>query len=154
MDRGYILIDTSVMLEILNVPDKSNVHDDVIAEFKKKADAGCSFFIPLATIVETGNHIAQNGDGNQRLECARNFVKLIEKSLDGYAPFKILRFFNQDELRGWLQEFPDSAMRGKSFGDFSIQKDLARLHELNPREDISIWALDGHLDSYSLTGEQ
>ena len=154
MDKAYILIDTSVMLEILNVPGKAQVHDTVMDEFKKKADAGCSFFIPLATILESGNHIAQNGDGRQRLSCAKNFVELIEKSLDGESPFMLLKFFDQDDLRKWLQEFPVSASRKESFGDFSIQKDLVRLHELSPREDISIWTLDGHLNSYSIKGER
>ena len=151
---GYILIDTSVMLEILNVPNKAGKHITIMDEFRKKAKAGVTFFIPLATILETGNHIAQNGDGRQRLACAENFVDLVEKSLDGESPFKVLQFFDQEELRKWLQDFPASANRGESFGDLSIQKDLTRLHELKPREDISIWTLDGHLDSYSVNGER
>lgn len=154
MNKAYILIDTSVMLEILNVPGKAQKHDTVMDEFKNKVDADCSFFIPLATILETGNHIAQNGDGRQRLECAKKFVELIEKSLDGESPFQVLRFFDQAGLREWLQEFPDSANREESFGDLSIRKDLDRLHELKPREDIFIWTLDGHLDSYSIKGER
>ena len=153
MGMGYVLIDTSVMLEILNVPKKANDHDAIMAEFKKKVDAGGTFFIPLATIMETGNHIAQNGNGRQRLACARHFVNLVEKSLDGESPFMVLKFFDQKELRKLLQDFPASANRQESFGDLSIQKDLERLHELKPREDISIWTLDGHLDSYSLKGD-
>jgi len=154
MDKEYILIDTSVMVEILNVPNKSNNHDTIMSEFKKRAKDGCSFFIPLTTILETGNHIAQNGDGNLRRICANNFVNLVEKSLDGISPFKVLPFFNQEELRKWLKDLPDIAATGQSFGDFSIIKDMEKLHELNPREDISIWALDGHLDSYSIRGDR
>lgn len=154
MDKEYILIDTSVMVEILNVPQKANNPQKVMAQFIRKSKAGCSFFIPFATILETGNHIAQNGDGRQKYECARHFVDLIEKSLAGITPFRVLQFFTQKDLREWLQEFPNSAKRGESFGDFSIQKDLLRLHELSPREDISIWTLDGHLNSYSLKGEK
>ena len=154
MDKEYILIDTSVMLVILNVPNRANDYDNIMAQFKKKIDAGCSFFIPLATILETGNHIAQNGDGRQKYICAQRFVKLIEKSLVGITPFKVLQFFTQDDLREWLYEFPNSAKRSESFGDLSIQKDLFRLHEKNPREDISIWTLDGHFDSYSIKGEK
>jgi len=148
----YILLDTSIMLEILNVPNKASDHDTIMAQFKEKTVAGVTFFIPLATILETGNHVAQNGDGRQRFACAQNFVVLVEKSLDGESPFKVLQFFNQGELRKWLQDFPASANRGESFGDLSIQNDLNRLHELKPREDISIWTLDGHLDSYSIKG--
>lgn len=154
MKKEYILIDTSVLLEILNVPHKANIHDKVMSEFKEKADAGCSFFIPLATILETGNHIAQNGDGRQRLDCAENFVKLVEKTLDGESPFMVLNFFEQNDLRKWLRDFPSSANRAESLGDLLIQKDMNRLHELNPRESISIWTLDGHLDAYSISGER
>lgn len=151
---GYILIDTSVMLEILDVPDKASNHDTIIAEFKKKTDAGDIFFIPLATILETGNHIAQSGNGRQRFACAKIFVNLVEKSLEGESPFNLLQFFNHDGLREWLQDFPKSASRGESFGDLSIQKDMNRLHELNPREDIFIWTLDSHLRSYSISGDR
>lgn len=154
MVKKYILIDTSVLLEILNVPDRASNHDDFRAQFEEKIKAGCSFFIPLATILETGNHISQKGDGRQKYECARKFVILIEKSLAGITPFKVLQFFTQNDLREWLQEFPNSAKRGESFGDLSIQKDLFRLHEISPREDISIWTLDGHLKSYSIKGEK
>ena len=154
MNKAYILIDTSVMLEILDVPGKAHDHGTIMNEFKEKADADCSFFIPLATILETGNHIAQNGDGRQRLDSAIKFVKLIEKSIEGESPFKVLKFFDQGELRNWLQEFPESAKRKESFGDLSIRKDLDRLHELKPREDIFIWTLDGHLDAYSIKGER
>ena len=58
----YILIDTSVMLEILNVPNKARGHDTIMTQFRKKVDAGATFFIPLATILETGNHVAQYVD--------------------------------------------------------------------------------------------
>jgi hypothetical protein len=61
-------------------------------------------------------------------------------------------------MQKWINEFPNYAMRNDSrgkgigIGDFSILKDMEKLHQLYPRADISIWTSDGHLDAYSISG--
>ncbi|MDF5733562.1 MAG: hypothetical protein PUP92_37695 [Rhizonema sp. PD38] len=57
------LIDTSIFLELLNVPNYNQHRASVLEDFQTYAQAGCTFLLPMATILETGNHIAQNGDG-------------------------------------------------------------------------------------------
>jgi hypothetical protein len=48
----------------------------------------------VATILETGNHIAQNGDGNQRRICAEKFVDQVTQALEGKSPFTPINFSN------------------------------------------------------------
>ena len=55
--RRLELLDTSVLLEILEVPYESDRSVEVIEEFQAKCDAGVELQIPMATILETGSHI-------------------------------------------------------------------------------------------------
>jgi hypothetical protein len=130
------LIDTSIFLEILNVPQKASQSKLILQKLEEKIRDGESLFLPMATILETGNHIAQNGNGNQRRNCA-------EKS-----PFTLIYFLKQEDLQKWLSEFPDEAMRGSGLGDLSIIHDWKRLCVQNPSRRVYIWSLDNHLKSY------
>ncbi|MEL6471574.1 MAG: hypothetical protein AAFQ74_17755 [Cyanobacteria bacterium J06623_4] len=60
------LIDTSIFLNLLAVPNRSDSKEQVVQDFKAYFDAGDTLLLPMATVLETGNHIAQNGDGNTR----------------------------------------------------------------------------------------
>jgi hypothetical protein len=142
------LIDTSIFVEILDVPRMAADHEQVILELQAKIENEESLFLPMATILETGNHIAQNGDGGQRRACALNFVTQVEKALKGQSPFKPISFLEKEQLQQWLCEFPDSAMRGNSLGDLSIIHDFHRFCRQNPRREIRIWSLDNHLSSF------
>ncbi|GCL54629.1 hypothetical protein NIES3806_19720 [Microcystis aeruginosa NIES-3806] len=112
------LIDTSIFLEILNVPHKASQSELIFQELKEKIEAGESLFLPMATILETGNHIAQNGDGNQRRICAEKFVNQVTQALEGESPFTPINFLKQEDLQGWLKEFPDEAMQRRGLGTF------------------------------------
>lgn len=62
-------IDTSILLNILDVPDRNQNKDEVVKEFKTLIGSQTeTLILPLATIIETGNHIAHIGSGNVRRE--------------------------------------------------------------------------------------
>ena len=103
----------------------------------------------MATILETGNHIAQNGDGNQRRTCAEKFVNQVTQALEGKSPFTPINFLKKEDLQGWLKEFPDEAMGGRGLGDLSIIHDWQRICDQNPVRRVYIWSLDNHLNSYN-----
>lgn len=153
MNREYVIIDTSIFLELLNVPNKANNSEQVWKDFDDKSENGVVFFIPLAVIFETGNHIAQNGDGRQRRSCAEKFVFFVTKMLNAESPFHFIDFCDKEEISSWINEFPNYGSCGVTFGDFSILKDLKKLQEKFPNENISIWTLDKQLDSYSIKGK-
>jgi predicted nucleic acid-binding protein len=142
------LIDTSILVELLNIPNKANRTDEISRLLENKIKEGESLFLPMATILETGNHIAQNGDGDQRRTCAEKFVRQVQLALKGESPFKPIIFLRQEELQLWLDEFPASAMRGSGLGDLSIIHDFHRLCAQNRERRVYIWSLDKHLSAY------
>ncbi len=142
------LIDTSSFLEILNVPHKASQSELILQKLEEKIKAGESLFLPMATILETGNHIAQNRDGNQRRTCAGKFVNWVTQALEGESPFTPISFLKKEDLQGWLKEFPDEAMRGRGLGDLSIIHDWQKICDQNPSRRVYIWSLDKHLKGY------
>lgn len=152
-------IDTSVFLNILNVPGRNQQHDEVMKELKellKEKDKNV-FGLPFATIIETGNHIAHGGDGNQRREAAERFTKCIEKTINNKAPWQY--YGNQltsDDLKIISREFPNCAMRGEGFGDLSIIRAYEKYRDETPAiSKIRIWSIDRHLkNNYQETVER
>lgn len=142
------LMDTSVFVEILRVPGMDSHHAEVVEELEERITREDSLFLPMATILETGNHIGQHGDGRERRACAQRFVHQVAMALDGQSPFKPINFLEAEQLQAWLAEFPDHAGRGSGLGDLSIIHDWQRLCEQNPRRRVTIWSLDQHLAGY------
>jgi hypothetical protein len=142
------LIDTSVFLEILNVPGKSNRHAEMLKELEEKVKLGETLLLPMSTIIETGNHIAQNGDGRERRKSGMKFVVQLISAIDGKAPFSPMNFLESDQLRTWIDGFPDFAMRGIGLGDFLIVKEWEKSKSKFTRRRVYIWSKDQHLHSY------
>lgn len=147
------LVDTSVLVELLNVPNKASRHAEILAELRQRVTARESLFLPMATILETGNHIGQNGDGGARRACAQRFVQQVGAALEGHSPFKPIHFLQAEALRAWLNEFPDHAARGSGLGDLSIVYDWQRLCHQNRARRVYIWSLDTHLAAYDRAPE-
>ena len=157
MSNHLIIIDTSIFLNILSVPGKCQDKEEVIKAFEDYIALGASFILPMATIIETGNHIAQNGNGNTRRKVASQFCEHISKVLNDEAPYKISNFPNNDEMKQWLNQFPDLAMRNKSptkqegtsFGDLTIIQEFEKQKKLFRAYKIWIWSLDDDLKQYN-----
>ena len=143
--RGICLVDTSIFVQVLNIPFMSDNRNQIRNELKVKIHNNESLFLPMATILETGNHIGQNGNGNQKRACANQFVKQVNLAIDGKSPFTALNFLVVKDLRRWLAGFPDWAMRGSGLGDLSIVHDWERIRDQNRARRVSIWSLDEHL---------
>lgn len=154
--NSICIIDTSVFLNILDVPNRNNEKERVINNFKEYINLGATFILPIATVLETGNHIAQNGDGNVRRETAQRFCDEVCKAIKGEAPYRISNFPDTGEILDWLAEFPDLAGRNKapnrhegtSFGDLSIIKEYEKAESKFPMSEIWIWSLDSDLENY------
>ena len=142
------IVDTSVLCNLLRIPSMDQEGDRAATEFRQALQQRDVLLLPIAVIYETGNHIAQNGDGRQRRKLARAFVELVQKSFDGELPFTPTPLQNPDEMRAWISEFPDSAMTGMGFGDLSITKVFAQQCELNQSRRVVIWSYDRHLAGY------
>lgn len=154
------LIDTSVFLNLLNVPARNQEKEAVTTDFMEYAASGCTFILPMATILETGNHIAQNGDGRIRRQTALRFCEAVKGAFTGEAPYQPSEFPNTGEILGWLDEFPDKAgqnksptrtAEGTSFGDLSIIKEYAKCVARFPMSEIFVWSLDSDLAAFHHT---
>ena len=151
------LIDTRVFVNMLNVPGLNQDAERVGADFLEYADNSCTFILPMATILETGNHVAQNGDGRLRRQTAQRFCDAVRAAFADEPPYRLSEFPNTREILEWLAEFPDKAGQNKSdtrigegtsFGDLSIIKEYERCLARFPMSELFIWSLDSDLEAY------
>lgn len=144
-----VLVDTTILLEVLNVPGRNSRHQEISTEFAKCIeDASIVLVLPFAAIVETGNHIARVDDGRQRRSCAERLVQQVIMALDEEVPGTIAPLPELGVVRHWLQRFPDEAMRGLGIADLSIVAEWERQCVRWSRRRTRIWSLDQHLQGY------
>jgi predicted nucleic acid-binding protein len=143
--KAICLVDTSIFVEIINVPLRAKRHEEIIDGLTEKLKDKETLFLPMATILETGNHISRYGDGSARRKCAERFVAQVRKAVAGESPFTPINFLEANDLHKWLTDFPDEAMQGMGLGDLSIKFDWERLCEQNHGRRVYIWSLDSHL---------
>lgn len=148
--RSVRIVDTSVFCELLRVPEKSSPpgYKRAVGELERAIKAGDSLLLPMATVYETGNHIGQGRSGRRRRSAARRFVDQVRKAIDGDSPFSPMRIHQANDVRRWLDEFPDCAMRGMGLGDLSIVHLYEQQLEFHRRRRVLIWSYDKHLQGY------
>lgn len=146
--RAVCVMDTSVFCNLLRIPSMDQDHARATAELGEYIKAGTSLLLPMATVYETGNHIAHQGDGRLRRTKARLFADQVREAFDGDAPWTPTPLHNPDEMRDWLREFPDRAMEEIGLGDLSIIKTFEQQCELNKARHVFIWSYDVHLSGY------
>jgi len=52
-----LIIDTSVLCNILNIPGRCQDRQAILDEFVLENELKSEFFVPFGTVLETGNHI-------------------------------------------------------------------------------------------------
>ncbi len=142
---AIIIVDTSVLLNILDVPGRNESREEVLAELEEMIDASDHLFIPMAAIVEVGNHIAQLGNGAHRRLAAERFVAEVRRALADEAPWKPINFPSNQEVLSWLDAFPDAAMQGLGMGDLSVKKEWEDLCAKYRMSRVRVWTLDDDL---------
>ena len=151
------LIDTSIFVNLLDVPNRNQDKAEVITSFKEYIELDTTFILPMATILKTGNHISQNGDGGTRRITAQRFCDEVTGAFQGEAPWKPSEFPNSSEVFAWITQFPELAGRNKSpnkltegtsFGDLSIIKEYEKCLKKFSLSEVFIWSLDSDLNQY------
>lgn len=140
-----VLVDTSVLMNVLDVRGFNQNREPVLAEFERLIEQGAHLFLPMAAVLEAGNHIAQLADGRVRRSTAELFAERIRQALDGEAPWRPMQFPESATMATWLDEFPDAAMKGLGIGDLSIRKDWEALCKRYRLSRVRVWTLDGDL---------
>jgi hypothetical protein len=154
---AIVLLDTSVYLNVLDVPGFNQDRLDVLAKFEDSIRSGDYFLLPLAAVWETGNHIADLVDGQTRRRYAQVLGTDVAKAFRGEVPYRATHFPEREEFLRWLGDFPDVVMRSKSekkqregvsLADLSIIKEWERNCNLHPMSRVHVWSLDGDLSGY------
>lgn len=145
---SIVLVDTSILLNVLDVEGRNERRDEVLNELAVRIQDGDHLFIPLAAIIETGNHIAHVTNGAARRSAAQRFVKEVQDALNSVAPWRPLQFPDHTALAAWLQAFPNSASRQIGIGDVSIQHEWEQLCTKFPMSRVLIWTVDADLQGH------
>ncbi len=135
--KRVLVIDTSILCVWLDVPgmaacgpdsdrwDKQRVESKLVAEQQTKT----TFVLPLATIIETGNHITRAP--HSRKERAEALAELMRKSADEQSPWAAFAaqspLWSPEKLKELAKSWPDAAVQGLSLGDATI-KDIANYY--------------------------
>jgi hypothetical protein len=152
-----VLLDTSVYTNILDVPGRNQNRKEIFDDFQIRIENGDNFLLPMATIWETGNHIAHLPDGNQRRQFAEKLLGNVLDALNGKAPYRPTYFPGREVFMEWLTEFSDYAQRNKSdlktregvsLSDFSIIKEWEQTRDRHPMGLVLVWSLDSDLSGY------
>jgi predicted nucleic acid-binding protein len=142
---AIVIVDTSVLLNILDVPGRNESRAQVLSELEELIEADDHLFIPMAAIVEAGNHIARVSNGALRRAAAERFIAEVRKALADEAPWKPINFPSNQEVLGWLNAFPDAATQGLGMGDLSIKKEWEDLCTKYMMSRVRVWTLDKDL---------
>ena len=152
-----MILDTSVYLNILDIPGFNQSRPAIFAEFNNRIQADDSFFLPMATIWETGDHIADLASGDLRRIHALRFVDDVTSAIDGLTPYKASHFPEKQQFLNWLADFPEFAKRSKSIkknregmslSDYSIYKEWQIQKDMHAARQVLIWSLDADLMAF------
>lgn len=150
-------VDTSVLLNLLDVPQRNQDRAEVTALFKERVRAGAILVIPAATIIETGNLIAQLADGGARRDRATRLAGFLTAAAEGRAPWTVVATEWSGEFLqslvdggGTAPSLADLAMQGVGAGDACILRELAAYRSRVPSGlTLSVWTLDAGLAAHA-----
>ncbi|MDE7387801.1 MAG: hypothetical protein K2M97_00955 [Muribaculaceae bacterium] len=156
--KKFVVMDTCILCTWLKVPGKETCGPDnnrwdfkrVDDEITRLIDEGAMFVLPLATIIETGNHIAQS-NGHDKQYAIDRFTQIICDSIDANEPWT--KFSEQsglwadDALRNLATRWKPLAHSYLSLGDASIV-DVANFYA-QLRKPVEIFTADAGLQAYA-----
>lgn len=157
MSSLIYIFDTSVLCCWLDVPgketcgprtdpwDKNRMETLVQKGLKENA----IFVLPLASIIETGNHIAQSGGDRRTVALA--LAELIRKTAVSETPWAAFdaqsELWSSESLEQLANEWPDLAIGGLGIGDCTI-KNVANYYAKVPGYTVKILTGDQGLKAY------
>lgn len=137
MSRRVLILDTSVLCCWLQVPGKDEAgptndrwtHERINTLLVQERTKSSTFVLPIATLIETGNHIAQAP--NYRFERATSLAGCLCQAADAQSPWAAFTdqspLWQAENLRTLAETWPQLANGGLSIGDATI-KDVAEYY--------------------------
>lgn len=154
--RRAIFIDTSVLDNLLEIPQKSQDSERAQEDFLEfQQDSSVQFVLPATAVIETGNHIAQIKSGKVRRSVAEKFGDMLKMVCDSHAPWVLHDFeWGEDFLRDFLAGdgtgvvWAELAQARVGGGDLSILVEAATYEDRLKIRSL-IWTYDAGLRSYA-----
>ena len=137
VSKRVLILDTSVLCCWLQVTGKDEAgpvddrwnHERIRALLEEERAKHSTFVLPIATLIETGNHIAQAS--GSRFECATNLAGYLREAADARSPWAAFTdqspLWQPKGLRVLAENWPPLARGGMSIGDATI-KDVAEYY--------------------------
>ncbi len=137
MSKRVLILDTSVLCCWLQVSGKEEAgpqndrwnHARINELLEQERVKNSTFVLPIATLIETGNHIAQAP--NHRFERASSLAKYLREAADAQSPWAAFTdqspLWQAENLRALADSWPELAKGGTSIGDATI-KDVAEYY--------------------------
>lgn len=137
MSKRILILDTTVLCCWLQVPGKDEagpIHDRwnyarINALLEVERTRNSTFVLPIATLIETGNHIAQAPA--QRFDKANRLGTYLREAANSQSPWAAFTdqspLWQSDNLRSLAETWPPLAAGGTSIGDHTI-KDVAEYY--------------------------
>jgi hypothetical protein len=137
LTKCVLILDTSVLCCWLQVPRKDEAgpvhdrwdHERIAKLLEHERKQGSTFVLPIATLIETGNHIAQAP--GKRFERASDLAGYLKEAADAQSPWAAFTqqssLWESDNLRRLAETWPALATGGTSIGDHTI-KDVAEYY--------------------------
>jgi hypothetical protein len=137
MSKRVLILDTSVLCCWLQVPGKEEAgpindrwdHDRINLLLEQERAQSSTFVLPIATLIETGNHIAQAP--SHRFERASSLAAYLREAADAQSPWAAFTdqspLWQAENLRTLADNWPQLASGGTTIGDATI-KDVAEYY--------------------------
>ena len=156
MKKKVLIFDTSVLCVWLKVPGKETCgpednrlnYDVVNTKIEEEKNQGTTFVLPIASIIETGNHIAHStGD---RHVVGHAFADIISATADQISPWAAFteqsELWKKENLKVLAERWKESVISGQSLGDASIV-DVANYYA-SAEFEVEIFTGDKGLKAY------
>ena len=159
MKNKVLIFDTSVLCVWLKVPGKETcgsgdhtlTYDIVNDKIENEKQAYTTFVLPIASIIETGNHIAHSVGDRHKLGIS--FAEVMEATADSVSPWAAFTeqsdLWKRENLKVLAQRWKESVISGQSLGDASIV-DVANYYAKAGFE-VEIFTGDEGLKAYEPT---
>ncbi len=157
MKKKVLIIDTSILMVWLGVPgfetagtNNEWTKDKVSAKLQQEQEDGTDFILPIATIIETGNHIAQIKRGDVSVFVNR-FAELLEDVATNQTPWTLFRnqseLWTSEQLKDLANQWRKTGIMKLSLGDATIVK-VAQYYWQIQQYDVEIFTGDGLLKGF------
>lgn len=150
-----VFVDTSVLCNLLPVPGLDQQASEISAQMADRLrEDDALYILPITTVIETGNHIAQIKNGDHRRKTADRFSQMLSLIIEKKAPWTLHDIaWNRTFLEmlmagaGTGTSYIDHASAGVGTGDLCILTECYQ-YQQRTKMDATIWSLDQALAAY------